>query len=121
MPASGMCPTIAGGPCVATLTRLRPARGQGGRRLRGGRYNGRTRPSWKRSGGRDMPSQAVHDRPTLQGRHLRRTFGTSGALTEALADVSLELSPGDIHLLMGPSGSGKTTLLAILSGLLHPT
>jgi putative ABC transport system ATP-binding protein len=38
----------------------------------------------------------------------------------AVCDVSLDLYPGQVTLLMGPSGSGKSTLLAILSGLLQP-
>jgi putative ABC transport system ATP-binding protein len=38
----------------------------------------------------------------------------------ALRDVSIDLYPGQIALLMGPSGSGKSTLLAVLSGLLRP-
>jgi putative ABC transport system ATP-binding protein len=58
--------------------------------------------------------------PTLVGRHLRRSFGSGEAEAIALNDVSLELYPGQINLLMGPSGSGKSTLLAVLSGLLHP-
>src|SRR5260370_41676660 len=58
--------------------------------------------------------------PTLVGRPLRRSFGSGEAEAIALNDVSLELYPGQINLLMGPSGSGKSTLLAVLSGLLHP-
>jgi putative ABC transport system ATP-binding protein len=56
--------------------------------------------------------------PTLRGTGLTRTFGSGDALTTALSDVSIELFPGQIALLMGPSGSGKSTLLAVLSGLL---
>jgi putative ABC transport system ATP-binding protein len=41
-------------------------------------------------------------------------------MTTALRDVSLDLYPGQLALLMGPSGSGKSTLLAVLSGLLRP-
>ncbi len=41
-------------------------------------------------------------------------------LTYALSDVSIDLYPGQLALLMGPSGSGKSTLLAVLSGLLQP-
>nr|WP_210404181.1 ABC transporter ATP-binding protein [Chroococcidiopsis sp. TS-821] len=40
---------------------------------------------------------------------------------QVLKGIDLDVSPGDIQLLMGPSGSGKTTLLSILAGLLTPT
>ena len=59
--------------------------------------------------------------PTLRGRRLVRTFGSGETLITAVDQVSLDLYPGQIVLLMGPSGSGKSTLLAILSGLMHPT
>src|SRR5271166_7016042 len=58
--------------------------------------------------------------PTLRARHLTRSFGSGETRTIALADVSLDMYPGQLALLMGPSGSGKSTLLAVLSGLLKP-
>lgn len=39
----------------------------------------------------------------------------------AVADVDLEVRPGEALGLIGPSGSGKTTLLQILAGLIEPT
>ncbi len=59
-------------------------------------------------------------KPTLEAHHLYRTFGSGESETVALHDVSLDLHPGEVLLLMGPSGSGKSTLLAVLSGLLRP-
>jgi putative ABC transport system ATP-binding protein len=58
--------------------------------------------------------------PSLRGVHLTRTYGDGTARRAALQEVTLDLHPGQLALLMGPSGSGKSTLLAILSGLLQP-
>jgi len=68
-----------------------------------------------------MLKDTVYALPTLRGKHLTRTFGEGETRTTALCDVSLDLYPGQIALLMGPSGSGKSTLLAVLSGLLRPS
>src|ERR1700687_2693743 len=69
----------------------------------------------------EMMEDLPRTTPTLQGRHLTRTFGEGEVKATALDGVSMEMYPGQISLLMGPSGSGKSTLLAILSGLLRPT
>jgi putative ABC transport system ATP-binding protein len=58
--------------------------------------------------------------PSMRAWGLTRSFGSGDTKTYALRNVSVELYPGQITLLMGPSGSGKSTLLAVLSGLLHP-
>jgi putative ABC transport system ATP-binding protein len=58
---------------------------------------------------------------SLSGRNLVQIFGSGETETRALRDVSLELIPGQLTLIIGPSGCGKTTLLAILSGLMWPT
>src|SRR5438045_8161378 len=57
---------------------------------------------------------------SMSGQSLYRSFGSGEMLTTALVEVSIDLYPGQIALLMGPSGSGKSTLLAVLSGLLRP-
>jgi putative ABC transport system ATP-binding protein len=63
---------------------------------------------------------AVATNPTLKGVHLSRTYGDGEKRRAVLRDVSIDLFPGQLALLMGPSGSGKSTLLAIMSGLLEP-
>jgi putative ABC transport system ATP-binding protein len=63
---------------------------------------------------------AVATQPALRAVRLTRSFGDGAQRRCVLCDVSLDLYPGQLALLMGPSGSGKSTLLAILSGLLNP-
>ncbi|MFV2195204.1 quaternary amine ABC transporter ATP-binding protein [Nocardiopsis sp. LOL_012] len=42
-------------------------------------------------------------------------------VTAAVIDVSFEVRPGEIFVVMGLSGSGKSTLIRMLNGLLEPT
>jgi NitT/TauT family transport system ATP-binding protein len=51
--------------------------------------------------------------------HLQKTYGQSAV--PALADLNLEVKPGELVSLLGPSGCGKTTALRIVGGLLEPS
>src|SRR3989344_6806622 len=52
---------------------------------------------------------------------LSKTFGAGHTAVKAVRDVSLDIQPGDIVLIMGPSGSGKTTLISMVGSLMKPT
>ncbi|HEV2583841.1 MAG TPA: ATP-binding cassette domain-containing protein [Ktedonobacteraceae bacterium] len=61
------------------------------------------------------------NKATLHIAHVSKHYGSGTALISAVRDVSLEVAPGEIVLMMGPSGSGKTTLLQMMGALLKPT
>jgi peptide/nickel transport system ATP-binding protein len=48
------------------------------------------------------------------------TYRRAGRATTALADLSLEVAPGEVVGIVGESGSGKSTLLRAVAGLLVP-
>lgn len=59
--------------------------------------------------------------PVLQVAHVSKRYGVGTTEVQAVRDVSLDVSPGEVVLIMGPSGSGKTTLLQMMGALLKPT
>lgn len=57
----------------------------------------------------------------LEAIRVSKTLGEGAGRVQALNDITLALSGGELTMLMGPSGSGKTTLLSILGCMLAPT
>src|SRR6187431_334795 len=63
------------------------------------------------------PWRTAMTEPILQVRKLTKHFGG----LSAVADVSLEIVPGQLHAIIGPNGAGKSTLINLLSGELRAT
>ena len=59
--------------------------------------------------------------PVIEAANVCRSYGSGPSWVEALKDINLTLSGGELMVLMGPSGSGKTTLLSILGCMLAPS
>ncbi len=59
--------------------------------------------------------------PVLKLESLTKIYGTGDIQVIAVDKVNLEVSHGEIVLIMGPSGSGKTTLITLAGTLLAPT
>lgn len=55
--------------------------------------------------------------PIVEMKGIKKRF--SGVL--ALDDISFNLYPGEVHILIGENGAGKSTLMKILCGLYEPT
>jgi putative ABC transport system ATP-binding protein len=52
---------------------------------------------------------------------VRKRYGEGDTAVDALKDVNMQVSPGEVVGLIGPSGSGKTTLLKCLGAVIEPT
>jgi branched-chain amino acid transport system ATP-binding protein len=59
--------------------------------------------------------QGMNAEPLLEVKDIKKAFGG----IQALAEVSLQVFPGDIFGIIGPNGSGKTTLVNCITGFIR--
>src|SRR6266404_1233235 len=55
--------------------------------------------------------------PVVALRGVDHFLGAGSLRKQILFDVSAEIHPGELVMVMGPSGSGKTTLLTLMGAL----
>ena len=65
-------------------------------------------------------AQAVPGDPALRALSRRELMDRRGC-TAAVRDVSFDVAPGEVFVVMGLSGSGKSTLVRCLTRLVEPT
>lgn len=61
-----------------------------------------------------LPSPSVHATVDLHGVY--RSFGA----VKAIVDLTMEVAPGTVTVLVGPNGAGKTTTMRIITGVIRP-
>jgi putative ABC transport system ATP-binding protein len=59
--------------------------------------------------------------PIISLKNIAKTYHSSNIEIKALADINLDIMPGDYLSISGPSGCGKSTLLSLLGLLDSPT
>jgi len=68
---------------------------------------------WRRS--------AMTSEPIVRARGIEKDFASPGQILHVLRGVDLDVTPGEIHVILGASGVGKSTLLHIVGTLDKPT
>lgn len=59
--------------------------------------------------------------PLVELKGISKHFGEGHTRVDALRDITLTVSSGEVAGLLGPSGSGKTTLLNVVGAILEPS
>ena len=54
-------------------------------------------------------------------KNMSKSYKMGDVTVHALKDVSLNIEPGQVTIILGPSGCGKTTLLNQIGGIDTPT
>jgi putative ABC transport system ATP-binding protein len=59
-------------------------------------------------------------RPLVELKGISKHFGEGETRVDALRDIGLTVSSGEVVGLLGPSGSGKSTLLNVIGAIIDP-
>jgi putative ABC transport system ATP-binding protein len=59
----------------------------------------------------------MRQEPIIAIDHVNHYFGAGRLRKQILFEITTEIQPGEIVIMMGPSGSGKTTLLTLIGAL----
>jgi putative ABC transport system ATP-binding protein len=66
-----------------------------------------------------MPER-VKSHPLVELKGIAKHFGEGETRVDALRDITLTVSSGEVVGLLGPSGSGKSTLLNVIGAIINP-
>lgn len=64
---------------------------------------------------------ALSARIVLEGRNLKKNYGSASKTLAVLVDANISLHEGEMTAIVAPSGAGKSTLLHVLAALDMPT
>jgi glycine betaine/proline transport system ATP-binding protein len=91
------------------------------------------RPTTREAAAGGQPALSVHELWKIFGSRADKIIGTPDAelsrkelqertgCVAAVRDISFDVSPGEVFVVMGLSGSGKSTLVRLLTRLIEPT
>jgi putative ABC transport system ATP-binding protein len=66
-----------------------------------------------------MPERS-QPHPAIELKGISKHFGEGDTRVDALRDITLTVSSGEVIGLLGPSGSGKSTLLNVIGAIIEP-